>query len=94
MGSPPAGFARPFKYDGMNYVWDANGKMAADFNGPGSSWFVGCIKAESLRPRGWGRISYLPDSSDLMDQWAGWLARVTGGSNDPDTVIKRMNGGE
>ena len=39
----PAGFIRPFFYDGLCYIYDGNNNMAA--------WFH-----PKLQARGWGRI--------------------------------------
>lgn len=57
MGDIPAGFVRPFKYDGYNFIYDGNANMAADFNGEGSHWIDGKTKVGVLRPRGWATSS-------------------------------------
>ena len=79
---PPAGFKRPFRYDGVNYIWDANGEMAADFDGVDSA----------LRPRGWGRIgTTFDDPHSVMDAWERWVRAKAADSNDPEEVVRRLN---
>jgi hypothetical protein len=79
----PAGFVAPFRYDGHGYIWDANNEMAADNRGAvHSRW----------RPRGWGRISYLPDAESVMNAWTAWVADAVGeGEPDGEEVARRMN---
>ena len=93
---PPAGFKRPFRYDGRNFIWDANSNMAADFGGGET------FKDHQFRPRGWGYIQYLPEklgtgersgpeADALMDEWEAWLMAKADGSNDPEIIIERLN---
>ena len=78
----PAGFVRPFRYDGIFYIWDGNGNMAADFGG----------EARTLRPRGWGRMTHMDDPEAAMDAWALWLRTLAAGAdNDPEEIVFRLN---
>lgn len=83
----PAYFDRPFHYDGIAYIWDANNYMAADFDGEMPSKHNGL----TFRPRGWGRIQKLPDANAEMDAWEAWSrARVAGASSAAECV-ERLN---
>ena len=42
-------YKAPFKYDGMGYIWDANGKMIADSIGESVPAFA--------QVRGWGYLT-------------------------------------
>ena len=83
---PPAGFRRPFRHDGHNYIYDAFNRMCADFMGPASLW-EGSEFTPDLRARGWGRIQ----SDPKMDEWRAWLFAKADGSSDPETVVQRLN---
>lgn len=75
----PAGFERPFRWDGMAYFWDAKNQMAADFDG-------GLIRA-----RGWGRVQYREDGEEDMDMWAAWVADIVGTETDPEKIVELLN---
>lgn len=79
--TPPAGFVRPFRWDGIAYIWDAHGRMAADFGGRGGIF----------RPRGWGRMQYMDDPDAVMAEWAAWALERAGSSTDPTEVVARLN---
>lgn len=52
----------PFRADDYEYssiLWDADNNTIADLRGGD--------KHNSIRPRGWGRIQYLPDAAELHD---------------------------
>lgn len=92
--SIPAGFKAPFRFDGICYVWDANGEMVADFNEDDDSRprYVDGKRAHwNFRPRGWGRVQYLPDGERQMDEWAEWALSAVGDAGDPEEAVRRMN---
>lgn len=82
MSDVPAGFVRPFKYDGWEFIFDADGNMAAD------------LYEGAIRPRGWGRIQYLPNPHLTMNEWEFWLKRKVGDCTEPEEVVRRMNAEE
>lgn len=89
MSDIPAGFVRPFSYDGICFIWDGNGKMAADFPDDG----------DVVRPRGWGRIhsnhlregGTMEEAGEIMDRWEAWLSERVGETTDPEEVIRLLN---
>lgn len=96
-GPLPGGFKAPFRWDGINYIWDANGNMAADFNGPGGGWVDG-VRIYGLRPRGWGWMSTGlgldrggPETDAAMGAWRAWLEEATVAYIDPEDAVDRMN---
>jgi hypothetical protein len=76
----PAGFKPPFRWDGIAYIWDADNNIAADLD-----------DESRLRARGWGRIQYLDNSDQLMDEWTNWVETTADGSINPDEIVKRFN---
>jgi len=84
----PAGFVRPFWYDGIHYIWDGRGDMAADFGGAATA---DGTAPRTLRPRGWGRMTRMDDPEGLMDAWAAWLRATAAESDDPVEIIERLN---
>ena len=77
----PGGFVRPFRWDGWAFFWDANNKMAADYD-----------EEDKPRPRGWGRIQYLDNGDAAMDAWEAWFGAVVGAATDADEVVRQLNG--
>lgn len=57
----------PFRFDGISYIWDANGEMVAD----------GKIDEDiGPRVRGWGRMKYLKDTDALFVETGHALAEA------------------
>jgi hypothetical protein len=78
----PAGFTQPFRLDPMEiYILDANGFTAGD------------ITAGFPRPRGWGRIQYLPDGDTEMTKWKQWFYAAQGRAKNTSitALIDAMN---
>ncbi len=75
----PAGFVRPFRFDGWEYIFDADGRMAADF-------------APAIRARGWGRIQHeFDDPCRVMLEWEVWLNSRVGGAEVGAEVVEILN---
>lgn len=51
-------YKSPFRFDRFGYVWDGKGEMVADNHFKDD---------QTLRVRGWGRISYLPNAEEVQD---------------------------
>lgn len=67
------------------YVYDADGHTVADFrrslDGRGA-----------LRPRGWGRLQYMPDGEALHDEAEAFLiGLVAGHPTDPERCLAAIN---
>jgi len=52
----------PFKFDGISYVWDANGEMVLDGKDDREK---ADLRGPIVLVRGWGRISYMADPEGL-----------------------------
>jgi hypothetical protein len=61
-------FTPPFRFEG-GYTWDAKGEMVADNHTDADS-----IENPVLRVRGWGRLSYLPNTEQLYNDIGALLA--------------------
>lgn len=83
MSTPiPAGFVAPFRADDLQiYIFDANGRMAAD------------LVMGFPRPRGWGRIQYLDNGSAQMDEWKTYFYEAQGRAEDTsvEALIEALN---
>ncbi len=72
----------PFRYDGISYIWDADNNVVADFRGVG----------KTIRTRGWGRISYMPNADALMDEVHAAISRITEPHpTDPEACVDALN---
>ena len=69
-------FRTPFYHDGGGYIRDGAFNVAASYTPP--------------VPRGWGRIQYLPNGSELFDQWSTVFRTIAGDATDHDTIARLL----
>ena len=83
----PAGFEPPFIVNGP-YIWDKNNAMAGDH-----PWVVatGGRNRGKIRPRGWGRVQYLPDGDAEMTRWKQWFLKHTEGCATLEQAAEALN---
>jgi len=72
----------PFKYDKISYIWDANNEMVADF----------MLPPNSIRPRGWGRMQYMPNGDKLHDACEAFIKELCKDfPTEPEKCVAALN---